>query len=144
MKTQFGPFTPQDLERFVSYLGSEGLSFEIRKDEKAEREFSLNDGQNAVTRADLRTEIYLAQIFYVDIDNLGPEKLAQIQSKFGWTEDVPKKFRADSQIVEFESEPQRTERLNKSLKLKRNWAGILFLLIVIPMLLTWVRKLFGD
>ena len=141
MKTQFGPFTPQDLERFISFLNTEGISFEIRKDEKAEREFALNDGQNAVTRADLRTEIYLAQIFYADIENLPADKVAQIQSKFGWSEEIPKRFRSDSQIVEFESEAQRAERLQRSTKLKRKWAAVLFLLIVIPMLISWVRAI---
>lgn len=139
MKTQFGPFTPQDLERFISYLTSEGLSFEIRKDEKAEREFALNDGQNAVTRADLRTEIYLAQIFYVDVDNLLPTQVAQIQSKFGWSEEVPKRFRSDNPVVEFESEAQREQRIKGSTMLKRKWATVLFLLIVIPMLISWIR-----
>ena len=67
---EFGPFTPQELEKVVDWLQSKNLKFEIGKDQQVENQFRVNDGRNVVARAEFRTEVYLAQIFMVHVEQM--------------------------------------------------------------------------
>lgn len=139
-KTDFGPFTPQELERFVTWLQAKKLVFEIVKDQAAENAFTINDGQNAVFRADLRTEIYLAQIFTVRVENLTKEQVAEISATFKLLEDIPERFKGDEKIIPFESDAELQVRLKRSSKQKQQWAVIIFILMVIPLLIGLIKN----
>lgn len=140
-QTDFGPFTPQELERFVTWLTAKKYSFEIIKDQAAENAFTMNDGRNAVTRADLRTEVYLAQIFTVRVESLSAEQVHEINQHFKLIEVVPSRFQGDEKVIPFESESELNTRLAKSARQKRFWAAVIFIFMVIPMLVGIVQNL---
>ncbi len=142
--TDFGPFTPQDLERFVTWLNAKKYLYEIIKDQAAENAFTINDGRNAVTRADLRTEVYLAQIFTVRVEGLSADQVSEINQHFNWIEEVPARFRGDEKVIPFESETELQKRLDKSARQKRFWAAIVFIFVAIPMLIGIFRNIFKD
>lgn len=140
----FGPFTPQELERFVTWLALKKYHYEIIKDEAAENAFTSNEGRNVVARADLRTEIYLAQIFTVRVDDLSPAQVQEINQHFKLIEDVPQQFKSDEKVIPFESEIERLDRLNKAVRQKRFWATVVIVLMVIPMLIGLIKNIFKN
>jgi hypothetical protein len=140
-KRDFGPFTPQELERFVAWLQDKKLVFEIVKDQAAENAFTINDGQNAVFRADLRTEVYLAQIFTVRVENLTTEQVGQINTDFKLLEEVPARFKTDEKVIPFESDTELKTRLKQSSRQKQQWAVIIFILMVIPLLFGLIKNI---
>lgn len=142
--TDFGPFTPQELERFVTWLNLKKYPFDIIKDQAAERAFTANDGSNVLNRAEWRTEVYLAQIFTVRVEGLSPEQIDDINQHFKLIEDVPAQFRGNDKVIPFESEVELKARLEKSTQQKRFWAAIIFIVIVLPGLVTVIKNLFKD
>ncbi len=113
-QSDFGPFTPQELERFVTWLAAKKYQYDIIKDQAAENAFTMNDGRNAVTRAELRTEVYLAQIFTVRVEDLNSEQAYEIRQHFKFIEEVPQRFKGDEKVIPFESESDLNTRLAKS------------------------------
>ena len=142
--TDFGPFTPQELERFVTWLENKKYQFEIIKDEAAENAFTSNEGRNVVARADLRTEVYLAQIFTVRVEALSWLQVDEINRHFNLIEDVPHRFKGDEKVIPFESETERQLRLDKANRQKRFWAAVVFVLMVIPLLIGLIKNLFKN
>ena len=140
-QTDFGPFTPQELERFVIWLAAKKYLYEIIKDQAAENAFTMNDGRNAVTRADLRTEVYLAQIFTVRVEDLNAQQVHELSKHFKLIEDVPERFKGDEKVIPFESESELNSRLTKSARQKRFWAAIIFIFMVLPMLVGLITNL---
>lgn len=64
---QFGPLTPQELDSLVREFQLKNIPFEIQKEEDAEKRFKAVDFANIVNQAELRTEQYLGQIFYITL-----------------------------------------------------------------------------
>ncbi len=60
----FGPYTPQETDRLALSLQNQQIPFELQKDLEDEKKFTRQDFGNIVTRAEYRTQTYLAQIFY--------------------------------------------------------------------------------
>lgn len=122
---EFGPFTPQDLEKAVDWLQANGLKFKIAKDEQAEKLFKMNDGQNIVQQVEFRTQVYLAQVFMVQVDEMTPEQEQVFSQKFSLAEVVPKRFSMAPllQEVGYETKP--------FYRSKRVWATVIvaFLLV---------------
>lgn len=64
---QYGPYSPQEIDRISVWLTTNKIKFELIRNDQEAKEALMNDGQNLVNLADLRTGIYLAQVFYVNL-----------------------------------------------------------------------------
>jgi len=63
----YGPFNPQELDRIIKWLEKNRIDFELNKDDESESSFKDNGPMNMLALTKLRTEVYLAQIFYVEV-----------------------------------------------------------------------------
>jgi uncharacterized protein YdcH (DUF465 family) len=133
---EFGPFTPQELEKVIDWLQSKNLKFEIGKDQHVENQFRINDGQNIVARAEFRTEVYLAQIFRVHVESMSSQQTADFHRLFNMTEKVPARF---TQATQNEDDVDRMK--NQNFK-KRMWATVAAVIMGGPILLTLFKILF--
>ncbi len=132
---EFGPFTPQELEKVVDWLKSENLKFEIGKDQQIENQFRINDGQNVVARAEFRTEVYLAQIFVVHVEQMNSQQTTNFHRLFNMIEKIPVRF---TQATSAED----VVRMKKQQLKKRIWATIAAFIMGGPILLTLFKILF--
>jgi len=64
---KYGPFTPQELNSMLIWLEAKNITFEIIKDDQAEKQITDNSPSNMLSLAEFRTDAYLAQIFYIEI-----------------------------------------------------------------------------
>lgn len=133
---EFGPFTPQELEKVVDWLQSENLKFEIGKDQQIENQFRINDGQNVVARAEFRTEVYLAQIFMVQVQQMTSQQTANFHRLFNMIEKIPARF-AQANPTE-----DAVDRMKNQQFKKRVWATLAAVLMGGPVLLTLFKILF--
>lgn len=136
LENEFGPFTPQELEKVVDWLQSENLKFEIGKDQQIENQFRINDGQNVVARAEFRTEVYLAQIFMVQVEQMTSQQTANFHRLFKMTESIPARF---AKMTSTENDIERMK--NQQFK-KRVWATLAAVFMGGPVLLTLFKILF--
>ncbi|MBC7741894.1 MAG: hypothetical protein H7061_06840 [Bdellovibrionaceae bacterium] len=79
---QYGPYSPQELDRASKWLQGHLIAFEIIRNDQDAKEALMNDGQNVVNLADLRTGIYLAQIFYINLKNPTEAQKKDFESRF--------------------------------------------------------------
>ena len=133
---EFGPFTPQELESVVDWLQSEGLQFEINKDQRTEDLFRLNDANNVIHQVEFRTQIYLAQIFSVKVVDMSVEQLSRFNKKFRLTEKIPTEF------IQNHFEGVDYSRMMSQKTKKMIWAWIMTLIFLIPMLMSFYKILF--
>jgi hypothetical protein len=133
---EFGPFTPQELEKVVDWLQSQNLKFEIGKDQKVENQFRVNDGQNVVARAEFRTEVYLAQIFMVQVESMSTQQMTDFHRLFNMIEKIPARF------TKMTTPEDAHERMRKQQFKKRVWATITALIMGGPILVTLFKILF--
>ncbi len=133
---EFGPFTPQELEKVVDWLQSKNLNFEIGKDQQIENQFRINDGQNVVARAEFRTEVYLAQIFMVHVEQMTSQQTSDFHRLFNITESIPARF------AKITSTDDDLDRMKKQQLKKRVWATLAAVLMGGPVLLTLFKILF--
>jgi hypothetical protein len=132
---EFGPFTPQELEKVVDWLKLKNLLFEIGKDQKAENAFKISDGQNIVHQAEFRTETYLAQIFTVQVQGMNSELVSEFHQLFRMTEKIPERFL--SQPTESAEARMRAQQRKKMI-----WAWIAAIIMGGPMILSLINILF--
>lgn len=81
-RVQYGPYSPQETERIINWLQVQKIKFEIVRDDQEAREALMNDGQNIINLADLRTQVYLAQIFYINLLNVTEDIKQSFESQF--------------------------------------------------------------
>lgn len=137
---EFGPFTPQELERVVDWLQARSLEFKISKDQKTEDLFRMNDPQNLVN-ARFRTDVYLAQIFSVSIEGMSGEQEESFKKEFSLSEDVPQRFRSEAQnktqlgstgAIPFPTNFVDRERMDSSRRKKMFWAALGAVAMIVP------------
>lgn len=138
---EFGPFTPQELERVVDWLKEQNLEFKISKDQKAEDLFKMNDPQNLVD-ARFRTDIYLAQIFSVSVEAMSAEQEESFKIEFFLSEDVPPRFqnlaqtgatqKSSAGIIPFPTDFTDRERLQSNRRKKMFWAALGAIAMIVP------------
>lgn len=117
---QYGPFTPQECEKAISWLKEHQINFEVIKDQAAENEFRVSSGSNLVKQAEFRTETFLAQLFYLEIPQINPELAAQLNSMFGVkAESFPQSMTEKPDTIDLSAD------ILKSSRIKRFWAVIL-------------------
>lgn len=117
---QYGPFTPQECEKAISWLKEHQINFEVIKDQSAENEFRASSGANLVKQAEFRTETFLAQLFYLEIPEINTELAAQLNSMFGVkAETFPKWMTEKPETVDLAAD------ILKSSRIKRFWATLL-------------------
>jgi hypothetical protein len=98
---QFGPFSPQELEKLIRELQLKNIPFELAKDEKAEKKFKAIDYSNLLSQTHWRTEHYMAQIFYVTLAKSDLPKVREKIEEFGFPttlEENPKELVLDEQM----------------------------------------------
>lgn len=133
---EFGPFTPQELEKAVDWLKSKNLNFEISKDQKVEDLFRLNDGQNIMKQVEFRTEVYLAQIFTLQVADMSNELVNEFQRVFNLAEKIPQRFLSEKFQLD------STVRMKKQQTKKMVWAWITALILGAPILFSIIQILF--
>ena len=140
-RNQYGPYSPQELDRVSKWLQAQSIEFEIIRNDQEARESLMNDGQNLVNLADLRTGIYLAQIFYIVLPRVTDLQRNQFEQKFTLqSENFPKQKVTD--LVNDEAD-LRARSLKNQLK-KRSWAIFLAFLIVVQILVVFYNIILKE
>ncbi len=79
---KYGPFSPQELDLPLKWLENHKLYFEMTKDDSVEGRFKKNDPSNMLSLTELRTNVYLAQIFYLEIQFDSIELKKEFETQF--------------------------------------------------------------
>ncbi len=131
---QYGPYSPQEVDRISVWLQQNGILFEILRNDQEAREALMNDGQNLVNLADLRTGIYLAQIFYFQFRQLTEEQKKTFENKFVLK---PETFPHEKNLVMSDDAAQvQAGNLRHQYK-KRTWALVLAVLLMVQILIVF-------
>ena len=136
VSNEFGPFTPQDLEKVVDWLKSKKLKFEIGKDQHVEDLFRLNDGRNIIKQAEFRTEVYLAQIFVVQVQDMNDDLRSEFNQFFSLSEKIPKRFLSGTESENTDS------RMKSQQRKKMIWAWVAAIIMGAPILFSIIKILF--
>lgn len=80
---EVGPFTPQELDDVCDQLKAKNISFEVLKDEEAEKAEMRNDFANLVKKTEFRVETYLGQIFYLKMAQSDFQKMKPLFDSLG-------------------------------------------------------------
>lgn len=122
ISNEFGPFTPQELEKVVDWLTSKNLKFQIGKDQQTEDSFRSNDGSNVLNRTEWRTNVYLAQIFMVQVLNMNANQILQLNQLLVPAEKIPQKFLNHSI-----DDSAKRAKLQQVKKMTWSWIALIFL-----------------
>lgn len=133
---RYGPFNPQELDPVLKWLERESIVFDLIKDENSENKFKDNGPENILALSKLRTDVYLAQIFYLEI-----EFTSQIQQT-----EFEKKFISKTEVIPIWlgklTEPIETKKVQKgSFSRKNIWALVLLIVWVIMMIFGYVWEM---
>lgn len=137
---EYGPYSPQEIERIVLWLQTKGIGFEILRNDQDAKESLMNDGLNAVRLADLRTGVYLGQIFYVIPKDASPSIHREFSETFSRPEEQfasPEKF-AHSE----ESDAGLTQSAAAHEQAQRSWAKWLAIALIISIVLGFILNTF--
>lgn len=135
---QYGPYTPQEVERIVLWLQNQKIQFELIKDSETEKISLMNDGLNLVALAEWRTQVYLGQIYYVQIAFESDQLKQQFEQKF-WA--VIEQFK--NQIQSLQSEEEDQKKLHQSAVKQKNKQRVLALLLVLVIILFFLKSYFS-
>ncbi len=131
---EVGPFTPQEIEEVCEKLKSQGVAFEMIKDEETEKAEMKNDYENVATKVEWRTHAYLGQVFYLRLKVQDFDRNKEMLSSYGMAtthKEDPKELDADLSETHAEAVDQD--------QLKRITArSLLLLLIVIVLCSTYI------
>ena len=128
---QYGPYSPQEVDRITIWLKQHHFKFELLRDDQEAKEALMNDGQNIVNLADLRTSIYLAQVFYVSLIDPADAEKKSFEELFCLKPEV---FR--NAKVKTDNDDQRLALASqKNHRKKRSWATVLSLLLIVQVML---------
>lgn len=137
---EYGPYSPQEVERIVAWLNKKAVSFQILRNDQDEKEALMNDGLNALRLADLRTGIYLGQIFYIVLNNAVPEVHKQFTELFSRPQESfahPERFQPS-----LEEENNLVADAYSHEKVQRSWAKWLVLAMMINVLIVAIMIIF--
>jgi hypothetical protein len=139
-RTQYGPYSPQEMDRISTWLTQNHVQFEILRDDQQAKESLMNDGQNVVTLAEFRTQVYLAQVFYVAL----LEPTEALQKKFEELFTLKPEVFPEQRPATVDDERLLQEgKIHKQAK-KRKWARLLTLLYVVPILFSIYYLFFKE
>lgn len=143
---EFGPLSPQDVEKAVQWLNENAIQFRVTKDQASEDQFKSTDGINVVRQTELRTSTYLAQIFYLQVENLSDNQVLQFQKILGVIEEtLPISFQNTSAENSDTADVALRRRVVKQQTAKRFWAWILVMFIfIIPIIWHFFDLIKGD
>ena len=123
LNVKYGPFSPQELDLILKWMEKNEVVFQMVKDESTEKQFQRNDPANMLARTELRTDVYLAQIFYLILDFDTEALKKQFEDRFiNKTEVIPLWLSRLTQPV------SDAESLNKAYSKKRFWATVLIVI----------------
>lgn len=112
---EVGPFTPQETEEVCEKLKSQGVSFEILKDEETEKSEMKSDYVNVVNKTEFRLEPYLGQVFYLRLKLEDFNKHKSLFENYGMAtnpSEDPNELRADiTEVVQDAKEQRRLQSL---------------------------------
>jgi hypothetical protein len=134
---QYGPYSPQEMDRASKWLQSQSIPFEIIRNDQDAKEALMNDGQNLVNLADLRTGIYLAQIFYINLKNPTDEHKKLFEEKFTAQ---PEYFQRQPRLDGPTDEALVVKGSQRQHLKKRFWATLLFLFIMFEIIIALYRS----
>lgn len=131
-RIQYGPYSPQEVERISVWLKNNNVQFELIRNDQEAKEALMNDGQNVVSLAEFRTNVYLAQVFYVVLVVPAESTRKKFELLFTLKDEV---FPSSKRQVEAEDQLVVEGKLKHQQK-KRNWARVLSLLYIVPILIS--------
>ncbi len=132
-RIQYGPYSPQEVERISKWLKDNNIQFELIRNDQEAKEALMNDGQNVVSLAEFRTNVYLAQVFYVVLVASTESIRKQFERLFTLKDEV---FPSSKKQVESDDQLVTNGNLKHQQK-KRNWARVLSLLYIVPILISF-------
>lgn len=130
---EYGPYSPQEVDRIATWLNAKSISFQILRDDKEAKVSLMNDGLNALRLADLRTGIYLAQIFYILIESMSEADRQEFEQLFSLPVESfshPERF-----VVKPEDEVNLSTEAKQHEKLQRSWAWLLAAAMMISVII---------
>lgn len=139
-RIQYGPYSPQEIERISVWLKQNNINFELIRDDQQAQESLMNDGQNVVSLAEFRTNIYLAQIYYITLIDASVTAKAQFEDRFTLKSEI-------APFADFESaddEKWLEQGKLKQQRKKRGWAIFLALYLVVLIVVSLVRLLWKE
>ncbi len=128
---QYGPYSPQEIERIATWLQTQKIQFEIIRDDQEAKEALMNDGQNVVNLADLRTGIYLAQVFYVNLSQMTDVQQRNFENLYCLKAEV---FKSKSPLASNDDQQLADDSLKNQRK-KRSWAIFLSVVLIIQIMI---------
>lgn len=139
-RIQYGPYSPQEVARISDWLQQNNIQFELTRNDQEAKDALMNDGQNVVSLAEFRTNIYLAQVFYVELLGASAASQKKFEDRFSLKDEVypaaRKQNDGNDQLLE-------VGKLNHQQK-KRNWARVLSLLYIVPILISFYYLFFKE
>lgn len=142
---QYGPYSPQEVDRITQWLKAHQLNFEIIRNDQEAKEALMNDGQNVVNLADLRTGIYLAQVFYINLKNCDETQKKKFEDLFclkaeAYPASIPinesgSETDSDDQKLAFDSQVNHQK--------KRSWATFLSVLLILQIVIAFCWIILG-
>ena len=133
LNVKYGPFSPQELDLILKWMEKNEVVFQMIKDENIEKQFQKNDPANMLARTELRTDVYLAQIFYLIVDFDTETLKKQFEDRFiNKTEVIPLWIHRLTQPV------SDAESLNKASSKKRFWATVLIVIWLASMAISYI------
>lgn len=85
---RYGPFTPQELDPMLKWLEKSDVTYDLIRDDQGEKNLTDNSPSNMLAVSEFRTKVYLAQIFYLDIQFASSDFLNSFESKFIYKSEV--------------------------------------------------------
>lgn len=128
---EIGPLTPQELDRICEILKRDRVSFEIYKDEETEKLETKSDFHNLVTKAEFRTESYLAQIFYLSLSPEAVKRYSHLWEKLGLSSGLSEAAEANELKVDSAEEWKQLQRKRLESARRKQFVSALFLAIII-------------
>ena len=127
---QYGPYSPQEVDRITVWLKQQNLKFELIRNDQEAKEALMNDGQNLVNLADLRTGIYLAQVFYVNLLSPNESEKKSFEDLFCLKAEV---YRREKGVSAEDDQLLAKDSLRNQRK-KRGWAILLSVLLILQVM----------
>jgi hypothetical protein len=139
--SQYGPYSPQEVDRISTWLQQQNIPFDIIRNDQDAREALMNDGQNVVNLADLRTGIYLAQIFYIQFNQITEVQKKDFETRFTLKEESFPRQHLTSPATD--EAAVHAGNLRHQYK-KRTWALFLAFLLIVQVMVALYHIVFKE
>ena len=134
---EVGPFTPQEIDEVCTELKAKNVRFELLKDDATEKLETRADYANIVNKAEVRTETYLAQIFYVKLSQADFRNNSSLFERYGMAT-APAENPSELNVENMASVREASENKNRV----RHWIAGTCALILILMIIWNIKELF--